>query len=205
MSEANANSGSRRLDRAPRLLAAAAAVLIGLSFLFPLWALHLQAPQYPETLNLKVYAYKFEGSGNPVLNDIQEINTLNHYIGMAELHAADFPELRLLPIALAGSAALIVLAIALGSWQWLFLATLFLATTGVGGLASAYYKLYAYGHHLSPDAPLKVSGFTPPLLGSNRLVNFTTTGMFGIGGFMLMGAGLLLIGALYVHLRHREA
>ena len=51
---------------------AAAAILVLVSFAFPLWFLHLKAPQYPETLNLYVYAYKFEGSGNPALDDIAE-------------------------------------------------------------------------------------------------------------------------------------
>jgi copper chaperone NosL len=183
-----------------------AALLIGLSFLFPLWTLHLTAPQYPETLNLNVYAYKLEGSANPLINDIQEINTLNHYIGMAEIYASNFPELRLIPIALAVTVLLLIVAAALSSWELLAAATAALALTGVGGIASAYLKLYTYGHNLDPNAPLKVPGFTPPLLGSNKLVNFMTHGMFGIGGFMLIVAGVLLLAALYIHLfRRREA
>lgn len=196
---------TRRMERGPRALALVAAVLIGLSFLFPLWTLHLVAPQYPETLNLHVYAYKFEGSANPALNDLQEINTLNHYIGMAELHAENFPELRVMPLALAGAAALLILGAGLARWQPIAAATAALALTGIGGIVSAYLKLYAYGHNLDPDAPLKVQGFTPPLIGSNRLVNFMTHGMFGVGGFMLMAAGALLLFALYLHLRRRAA
>lgn len=205
MTDSHPPRPSPRLGRTPRLLSVVAAVLVGLSFLFPLWTLHLSAPQYPETLNLHVYAYKFEGSANPVLNDIQEINTLNHYIGMAEIHAPDFPELRILPIALTVVTILVLVAAALALWQLLAVATVLLALTGVGGLASAYYKLYSYGHHLSANAPLKVPGFTPPLLGSNRLVNFTTTGLFGLGGYMLMLAGVLLLVALFIHLNPKEA
>ncbi|HEY9898377.1 MAG TPA: hypothetical protein V6D00_04280 [Pantanalinema sp.] len=195
----------RRMTKIPRLLALVAAVLVGLSFLFPLWTLHLQAPQYPEMLNLNVYAYKLEGSANPLINDLQEINTLNHYIGMAEIHAQNFPELKLMPIALAATAVLLVLAAALAWWELLAAATATLALTGVAGIASAYFKLYSYGHNLSLDAPLKIKGFTPPLLGSNKLVNFMTHGMFGLGGFMLMVTGGLLLYALYLHLRPRRA
>ncbi len=204
MAEATAASSGRSTNRLPWILTAAAAALVLLSFLFPLWILHLTAPQYPETLNLNVYAYKFAGSDNPVIDDIQEINTLNHYIGMAEIHERDFPELRILPVALVACAALLGLAAALRTGWLLVLGTALLAVTGVGGLGSAYFKLYTYGHNLDPSAPLKVPGFTPPLLGTNKLVNFMTTGMFGLGGYMLILSGVLLLTAIYLW-RRQEA
>ncbi|MNL42878.1 hypothetical protein D3C87_1653630 [compost metagenome] len=98
---------------------------------------------------------------------------------------------------------MLLLAALVSSWELLAAATATLAITGVGGISSAYYKLYSYGHNLSTDAPLKVPGFTPPLIGSNKLVKFITYGMFGFGGFMLMLAGALLLIALYLHLRRK--
>lgn len=195
----------RGLSPKARLATIAAIVLIALSFLFPLWALHLRAPQYPETLNLYVYAYKFDGSHNPALNDLEEINTLNHYIGMAEIHESEFAELKVLPLALGGVALLLLAGVLLNAPWIVAVGTSLLALTGFAGLGSAYMRLYSYGHHLSPDAPLKVAPFTPPLLGTNRLVNFMTTGMFGIGGFMLMLAGGLLLYGLWDTYRHRPA
>lgn len=188
-----------------RLAALAAAILVALSFAFPLWALHLTAPQYPETLNLYVYAYKFEGSGNPALNDLAEINTLNHYIGMAEIHAENFPELKWMPIALTISALILLLAGGLAARWALALSVFVLTATGLTGLGSAYYRLYQYGHNLGPDAPYKVPGFTPPLVGSNKLVNFMTYGYFGLGGWLLILAWLLAAGALFYALRRRAA
>jgi hypothetical protein len=175
------------------------------SFAFPLWYLHLKAPQYPETLNLYVYAYKFEGSGNPAIDDIAEINTLNHYIGMKEIHEEDFPELRWMPLALGVSAIFLAIAAVLAAPWGLASSLILLTLTGVSGLSSAYYRLYQYGHSLDPDAPMKVPGFTPPLLGSNKLVNFMTYGYFGLGGYMLILAWVLTAVALYLHFRKRNA
>lgn len=193
------------LSPAARLAAIAAVVLIGLSFLFPLWTLHLKAPQYPESLNLHVYAYKFAGSGNPMIDDLAEINTLNHYIGMAELHEQDFRELDLMPVAIGVSGLAIAGAATFMLPALLAAGTAILALTGGLGLGSAYFKLYAYGHNLDPSAPLKIPSFTPPLLGSNRLVNFETIGMFGPGGVMLVVAGGLLLFAMWHTWRSRRS
>jgi hypothetical protein len=72
-----------------RLLLLAAAVTIGVSLFFPLWKMHLVAPQYSDGLDLYIFPYKIQGGG---LNGqhLNEINNLNHYIGMKPLQAADF-------------------------------------------------------------------------------------------------------------------
>ena len=53
------------------------------------------APQYPQGLTLDIYAHKVEGGRNGA--DIQEINTLNHYIGMKHLDRAQLSDLDWLP------------------------------------------------------------------------------------------------------------
>ena len=45
----------------------------------PMWKIELQAPQYPEGLELKIYPHKLGGN-------VDIINGLNHYIGMKTLH-----------------------------------------------------------------------------------------------------------------------
>lgn len=195
---------TKRLSKKQRLATAVAAILVLASFAFPLWFLHLKAPQYPETLNLYVYAYKFEGSGNPALDDIAEINTLNHYIGMREIHEVDFPELKWMPAALGLSILLLASATAFASPWGLVSSVVLLTATGVTGLGSAYFRLYQYGQNLDPSAPLKIAGFTPPLLGSNKLVNFMTYGYFGLGGYMLVLTWILAAGALFFYFRKRK-
>ena len=56
----------------------------------PMWRIDLQAPQYPEGLQLLIHANKLTGN-------LDIINGLNHYIGMKSLHAADFVEFKILP------------------------------------------------------------------------------------------------------------
>ena len=79
-----------------RLLLLAAAVTIGVSLFFPLWKMHLVAPQYSDGLDLYIFPYKIQGGG---LNGqhLNEINGLNHYIGMKPIQAADFMEMRWMP------------------------------------------------------------------------------------------------------------
>jgi len=79
-----------------RLFLLAAAVTVAVSVLFPLWELHLVAPQYSGGLTMQIYPYKIEGGGLNG-NDINEINNLNHYIGMKKIDQADFTEMQIMP------------------------------------------------------------------------------------------------------------
>ena len=59
------------------MLIIVAAMFVGTLFV-PMWQIQLDAPQYPEGLVLKLHANKIGG-------DVDIINGLNHYIGMATL------------------------------------------------------------------------------------------------------------------------
>src|SRR5690606_28360107 len=85
------NAGSRLL------LVVAAAALVAAMFL-PLWRISLVAPQYREGLSLSIYSHQLVGGANG--QDLHEINTLNHYIGMKPLVEADFVEMKWIPFAL---------------------------------------------------------------------------------------------------------
>jgi hypothetical protein len=64
-----------------------------------------------------------------------------------------------------------------------------------------YYKLYTFGHELDPKAAFKVEGFTPPLLGTKKIANFTVhsepraatylIAIFAIGALALLGYHLV--------------
>src|SRR5215211_3264677 len=84
------------LNLASRLVLLVAAISIAAALFFPLWKMHLVAPQYSDGLDLYIYGYKIQGGG---LNGqhLNEINGLNHYIGMKPLQAADFMEMRWMP------------------------------------------------------------------------------------------------------------
>ena len=62
-----------------RLLMFLAALLpLGL-FIFPLWNITLEAPQYPIPLGMNIHINDF-ADANPY--DIKNINLMNHYVGM---------------------------------------------------------------------------------------------------------------------------
>src|SRR5262249_35988532 len=58
------------------------AVMIMGVFVFPLWVISLVAPQYPQGLGLLIHVDHIEGTA-PF--DLQNINTVNHYIGMHKI------------------------------------------------------------------------------------------------------------------------
>ena len=68
------------------------------------------------------------------------------------------------------------------------LVDLVVMTTYVSGFAFArfVYTLYIFGHHLKADAPMKVPGFMPAVLGSKQIANFTTHSWPQAGSYLLM-------------------
>jgi hypothetical protein len=57
------------------------------------------------------------------------------------------------------------------------------------------FKLHAYGHDLSPDAPIKVQPFMPALWGWKQVGNFTTHAYPGTGSYLVavFAVGLMVI------------
>src|SRR4051812_40703736 len=85
---------STALSLKSRVLTALAGVLLLGAFVFPLWRISLEAPQYPEGIGMLIRVATVEGV-KP--NDLHNINGLNHYIGMHAIEPDDIPELRYMP------------------------------------------------------------------------------------------------------------
>ncbi|MFO7822622.1 MAG: hypothetical protein R6V72_01695 [Cyclobacterium sp.] len=165
-------------------------------FFFPLWQIRLDAAQFPGGLQLHIWINKVSGTDK---NIIQNINILNHYIGMQPIHPDSIPELKYFPL-------INYLMIALGLvFAWLnksvgFLSwTIVLILLGILGLYDFYLWLYDYGHNLDPKAPIKVEGMTymPPLLGKKDLLNFKVQSYPHWGGLFL-GLATLLGGLAFI-------
>ena len=170
------------------LLLAGVLVLV-LGATLPLWRIRLVAPQYAEGLTLDMYTYQIvAGNGG---QDLPEINTLNHYIGMKPIVQADFLEMKLLPFAVGVFALLGLRAVVVGNIMSLVdLGVLFLYF-GAFSLGSFAYRLYSYGHHLDPRAPMTIEPFMPVVIGSQQIANFVQTslplaGTFCMGGFLVL-------------------
>ena len=161
----------------------------------PLWRISLVAPQYAEGLTLDMYAYQIVAGNNG--QDLAEINTLNHYIGMKPIAQADFLEMRVLPFAIGVFALLALRAAIIGRIVTVVdLAVLFLYF-GMFSLGSFVYRLYTYGHHLDPQAPMKITPFMPVVVGSQQIANFVQTSL-PLAGTFCMGTFFMLLVAVLV-------
>jgi copper chaperone NosL len=193
----------RVLDR-PVSLAGRGLLLAGIVDLLagaalPLWRISLVAPQYAEGLTLDMYAYKIvAGNGG---QDLAEINTLNHYIGMKPIVQADFLEMKVMPFALGVFALLGLRAVVVGRIMGLIDLAVLFSYFGAFSLASFAYRLYSYGHHLDPRAPMKVAPFMPVVIGSQQIANFVQTSLPLAGTFCMAGFMGLLAAALWTSIR----
>jgi len=162
------------------LILFAAVVLLPVFFLpvFPIWHMHLRAPQYPEGLNLHIYT-------NTIRGDVDKINTLNHYVGMHAITATDFKEFSYMPQLLTLFGVLALLA-GLTGRRWLALVG-WLAFTGFAAYMFRDYVLwlYRYGHDLNPRAAIKLQVFTPPVIGFAKMANFKVWSYPGLGTWLL--------------------
>ena len=156
----------------PKILMLAAAVSLMLMFAFPLWKITLAAPQYPEGISMFIWINKITGSEPSTL---QNINILNHYIGMKPIEPDSIPELQFMKyfvLALAGIALMLAF---LNKWQVNLVWLVLLLGAGVLAIYDFYLWEYDYGHNLDPHAAIKIEGmaYQPPLIGKKIILNFT--------------------------------
>lgn len=176
-----------RLQAWQRLLVAAVAVaLLPVMFwpVLPVWRIHLVAPQYREGLEMRIHVDDVKG-------DLRNINILNHYIGMKQISAENFPEFSYLPRVISAFGAVALLAAAVGR-RWLaFLGWLGFAVFGTVMILHFADWMHDYGTDLDPKAALDFGAFTPPMLGTKVRGNFVVSSWPHIGGVILVLAGLL--------------
>ncbi len=188
---------ARPLKPRARLVLALLVIPLGLSFSQPLWRISLEAVQYPAGLYLDIFSYKVEGGNDG--QHLQEINILNHYIGMRSLDRAAMSDLDWLPFALGALLIFALRVAAIGNVR--SLVDLVVMTTYVSGFAMTrfIYTLYVFGHHLNPEAPVKVPGFMPAILGTRKIANFTTHSWPQAGSYFLV---IFVLGTVAVLLWH---
>ncbi len=198
-------SVSRFLDHifglAPRTLLVAAALALALTYVLPLWNLTMFAPQYPDGLRLDIYSHTFAGGREG--RDIREINVLNHYIGMRDIVEEDFTEFKWMPFVIGALALLCLRAAVHGNVGSLVDVLILFVYFGAFSLWSFAYKLYQYGHNLSPTAAVKVDPFMPPVFGFKQIANFQVYSYPQAGTYVMLGVFAALV--LAVVLAWREA
>ncbi len=175
------------LKNITRILLAVCGIGLIVSIFVPLWAIYLEAPQYPEGLGMFLWANKITG-------DYEIINGLNHYIGMKEIHQEDFWEFKVLPYALGFFAALCFLVAFLNKKKWLYALAILFVVFGVAFMVDFWLWEYDYGHNLNPNAAIVVPGmsYQPPLIGFKQLLNFGAYSYPDIGGWIMFGVAIIL-------------
>jgi hypothetical protein len=186
----------RRLVLRSRLLILAAAVAMIPAFFFPLWNMVFTSNQYTDGLVLRIYAQELQGGKTPNRDDLREINSLNHYIGMRPLLESDFSEFSWLPLAFGVLILLALRAMVIGKMASLVDVFVLFAYLGLYSLWSFYHRLYTYGHNLDPTASIKVEPFTPPLFGTKQIANFSVQSYPDLGSFALIAFAVLMLLAI---------
>ncbi len=145
-------------------------------FIFPLWNITLEAPQYPTPLGMDIYITHFEDH-NP--NDVKNINLMNHYVGMKYIPKTIF-EFKIFPIVIGLMVFLGVLIGWKANYKWYLGWLIVMILLGIAGMYDFYMWEYDYGHNLDPKAIMKFTNpdgspmaYQPPLFGTEKILNFT--------------------------------
>lgn len=181
------------------LLLFAAAGLVVVLFL-PIWRIDLDAPQYPEGLFLEIHAKGLQGN-------VDIINGLNHYIGMKTLHNEDFIEFTVLPYCIIFFSVLFALAAFVNKRKLLNVSFILFVLFGILAMYDFWRWEYDYGHNLDPNAAIIVPGmaYQPPLIGFKQLLNFGAYSFPDTGGWIFIGAGVLVLLCVVIEWRRHKA
>lgn len=170
-------------------------------FLFPLWNITLEAPQYPIPLGMDIYIYDFVDA-NP--HDIKNINLMNHYVGMKYIPES-IPEFKIFPAVIIITSILGLFLSFKANYKWYLSWFILMIVLGAAGMYDFYLWEYNYGHDLDPKAIMKFTnpdgsamGFQPPLFGTKHILNFTAHSYPQLGAYFL-GLGITLSLAAFIY------
>ncbi len=174
----------------PVILFLVATLTLGSLFILPMWKIALIAPQYPTGVEMLIWINKLGGKEPGTL---QNINILNHYVGMKPIEPDSIPELKFFPWVILGMMGLGLIIAFTRSAKLYLTWTVVFSLLCMAGLYDFYLWEYDYGHNLSANAPMKFEDtyYQPPLIGSKTILNFTAQSYPATGGY-LIGLSILL-------------
>ena len=198
---------NNKMRKASIVMIIGSVLILGL-FVFPMWNIRLGAPQYPEPLGIDIYINGLKGQSE---FDIQNIDGLNHYIGMKTLpKPEDMWEFSVFPMVTIIMSVLGVLIGLLGllkkaSPTWFLLWFVLISVLGVLGVYDFNQWLIDYGTDLDPNAIMKLMNpdgtpmqYNPPLFGHKKLLNFDAYSYPRIGGILLWIGMMLTLLAFFM-------
>ncbi len=175
-----------------KILMIVGSVLLLSLFILPLWNISLEAPQYPEPLQINIHITKMTG-------DIQNINIMNHYVGMAKL-PEKMKEFEMFPIVVIVMSLLGIIIGFIGKRKLYLTWFIVMVILGTIGMYDFYLWEYDYGHNLDPKAAIKFPGvaYQPPLIGSKTILNFRANSYPSSGGYLLFLGMFMSASAWYI-------
>lgn len=175
-------------------------LILGL-FIFPLWNITLEAPQYPIPLGMDIYINDFSDA-HP--HDIKNINLMNHYVGMKYIPES-IPEFKVFPVVIITMSLLGIWIGWKGNKKWYLGWGIAMGLLALAGIYDFYLWEHDYGHNLDPKAIMKftnpdgsVMGFQPPLLGSKDILNFRAHSYPQLGAYFLAVGMVLSLVAVWL-------
>jgi hypothetical protein len=193
------------VSKSARLLVCIAALLLASTPLLPIWRISLVAPQYPEGMGMVIRLNTIEGAKE---HDLENINHLNHYIGMRVIEPADMPELEYMPWIVLAIAITGLVAAVIGRRGPLYVWAGVFAASGIAGMADFWWRTYTFGHTLDfAHAAIQIPGlaYQPPIIGVKQIANFTASAWPASGGIIMGVAALLSAGAVWLSIRGRSS
>ncbi len=185
------------LTKNNRWLVLLAAVLMIGSYFQPMWYISIDAPQYPEGLSMYIWTNKISGGTQ---YDLQNINLLNHYVGMKEIVSSSIPELLFMPYVLLYMILGAIITFMFPRVFMIGLGIVNLVLVAIAGLIDFWRWEYNYGHELNPEAAIIVPGmsYQPPLLGCKQMLNISACSIPHVGAIVLFLAVAILVYIIWV-------
>ncbi len=168
-------------------------------YLFPLWNITLEAPQYPDPIGMNIHVNKIADM-NP--NDIKNINIMNHYVGMKDI-PEKIPEFGVFPYVVAFMIVTGLLIAFKANYKWYLAWFIMASLIGIAGMYDFYLWEYDYGNNLHDKAAIKFTNpdgsplaYQPPLWGTKTILNFVAH------SYPRLGAYFLFVGMFLTFIAH---
>ena len=193
--------------KASKIIMIIGALMLLSLFIFPLWNISLEAPQYPDSIGMNIWINKITDQ-EP--NDIKNINLMNHYVGMKEI-PEHMEEFKIFPPIIIVMTILGVIVGFLGKRKLYLAWFIVMALLGTAGMYDFYLWEYDYGHSLSPQAAIKFMddqgnpmAYQPPLIGNATILNFVAKSWPMTGAYLMFSGMFLSIIAFFVDKRTQD-
>lgn len=175
-------------------LGLAGAAAFAASYKLAFWNFKLVAPQYPKGLFMQIHL-------DGVRGDVDEVDIINHYIGMHSLSNAAAMERSLAPYLLGVLGLLTVMGLLFSGRRvhWAILGVA--AALPLGFIGDTLYWMYTFGHHLDPRAPIDFAPFMPQLFGHGAIGQFHTWAWPGAGFWVAVAGAISVLAALILRER----